>query len=125
MNPKVPFFMHDLGEAELKSVADVLSGPILTTGAVVHEFENRFSEYLGVKHTLGVTSCTGALHLSLMALGIGAGDEVITTPLTFAATALATLELDPEKLLPEADKAMENVLRERYLPPSGAPVSSR
>jgi UDP-4-amino-4-deoxy-L-arabinose-oxoglutarate aminotransferase len=84
---KVPFYLHDLGQAELDAVAEVLAGPILTTGETVDLFEHRFGGYLGRRHALAVNSCTGALHLSLVALGIGQGDEVITTPLTFIATA--------------------------------------
>jgi dTDP-4-amino-4,6-dideoxygalactose transaminase len=86
---KVPFFLHNLGRAELDAVTEVLAGPILTTGEVVARFERRFAEYLGRKHAIAVTSCTGAMHLSLLALGIGPGDEVITTPMTFIATATA------------------------------------
>src|SRR6266581_4490469 len=89
---KVPFFMHDLGQAELDAVAEVLAGPILTTGEWVARFERRFADYLGVRNAIAVTSCTGALHLSLVALGIGSGDEVITTPMTFIATATAIIE---------------------------------
>jgi UDP-4-amino-4-deoxy-L-arabinose-oxoglutarate aminotransferase len=88
----VPFFLHDLGEREVEAVREVLAQPILTTGEVVGRFERRFAEYLGVDHALGVTSCTGALHMSLLALGIGEGDEVITTPMTFIATATSILE---------------------------------
>src|SRR5258706_15213503 len=88
----IPFFRHDLGQAELDSIAEVLAGPILTTGETVSRFERRFADYLGAKHALGVTSCTGALHMSLLALGIGPGDEVITTPMTFIATATSILE---------------------------------
>src|SRR5258706_10199509 len=91
----IPFFLHDLGKAELDSIAEVLAGPILTTGETVARFERRFADYLGIRHALGVTSCTGALHLSLLALGIGPGDEVITTPLTFIATSTAILEAGP------------------------------
>ena len=89
---RVPFFMHDLGQPELDAVAEVLKGPILTTGETVKRFEQRFVEYTGRRYALGVTSCTGALHMSLLALGIGAGCEVITTPMTFIATATAILE---------------------------------
>lgn len=88
----IPFFMHDLGQPEIDAVARVLAGPILTTGDFVAEFERGFAGYLGRKHAIGVTSCTGALHLSLLALGIGPGDEVITTPMTFIATATAIIE---------------------------------
>lgn len=89
---KVDFFRHDLGQPELDSVAEVLAGPILTTGETVARFERRFAEYMGRPFALGVTSCTGALHMSLLALGIGQGDEVITTPMTFIASATAIIE---------------------------------
>jgi dTDP-4-amino-4,6-dideoxygalactose transaminase len=73
-------------------LAEVLKGEILTTGEYVGQFERKLADYLGRKHVLAVSSCTGALHLSLLGLGIGPGDEVITTPMTFIATATAILE---------------------------------
>jgi dTDP-4-amino-4,6-dideoxygalactose transaminase len=88
----VPFYRHDLGEAELAMVKEVLGQPILTTGSFVEEVEQKLARYLGVRHCLCVTSCTGALHMSLLALGIGPGDEVITTPMTFIATATSIME---------------------------------
>jgi len=89
---KVAFYQHDLGQAELDAVAEVLRGPILTTGSTVERFERRLAEYLGAREVVAVTSCTGAMHLSLLALGIGPGHEVITTPMTFIATSTAVLE---------------------------------
>src|ERR1700730_4018251 len=89
---RIPYFRHNLGDAELACVASVLEGDILTTGDAVSEFEARFAACLGVRHVLGVTSGTGALHMALLALDIGAGDEVITTPMSFVATATAILE---------------------------------
>lgn len=88
----VPFFKHGLGQEELDSIERVLRGAILTTGEFVREFEQKFAELLGARHAVGVTSCTGGLHMSLVALGIGPGDEVITTPMTFIATATSILE---------------------------------
>jgi UDP-4-amino-4-deoxy-L-arabinose-oxoglutarate aminotransferase len=88
----IPFYRHDLGQPELDALAKVLAGPILTTGATVAEFEERFAALLKRRHAMAVTSCTGALHMSLLALGIGPGDEVITTPMTFVATATAIME---------------------------------
>jgi dTDP-4-amino-4,6-dideoxygalactose transaminase len=88
----VPFFRHELGTAELDAIGDVFKGPVLTTGAVVARFEEEFAALLGRQRTVAVTSCTGALHLCLIALGIGPGDEVITTPQTFVATATAIIE---------------------------------
>jgi UDP-4-amino-4-deoxy-L-arabinose-oxoglutarate aminotransferase len=89
---RIPFFQHDLGQPELDAIAAVFAGPILTTGETVERFERRFADFLGCKHALGVTSCTGALHMSLLVLDIGPGDEVITTPMSFIATATAILE---------------------------------
>ncbi len=100
----VPFFHHGLGKPELDAVAEVLSGPLLTTGEWVRRFEERFAAYLGVKHCLGVTSCTGALHLCLEALGIGAGDEVITTAMTFIATATSALEAGATPVLVDCER---------------------
>jgi dTDP-4-amino-4,6-dideoxygalactose transaminase len=88
----VPFYEHDLGQPELDEIAHVFAGPILTTGDKVAEFERAFADYLGRRHVLGVTSCTGALHMALLALNIGPGDEVITTPMTFVATSTAIIE---------------------------------
>lgn len=92
MSFRIPFFRHDLGEPELQAVGEVFASPILTTGQTVATFEARFADLLGCRHALAVTSCTGALHLSLLALDIGPGDEVITTPMTFIATANAIME---------------------------------
>jgi dTDP-4-amino-4,6-dideoxygalactose transaminase len=83
----IEFYKHDIRTNDIASVTNVLRSLFLTTGEQVHEFENKFSKYLGCKYTAGVSSCTAALHLSLLASGIGAGDEVITTPMTFIATA--------------------------------------
>jgi len=92
MNQRIPFFRHDLGHAELNMMAEVLAGDILTTGAYVDRFERQFAEYLGARHCLAVSHCTGALHMALLGLDIGPGDEVITTPMSFIATATAIME---------------------------------
>ena len=105
----IPFFQHDLGREELKSVAEVLAGPILTTGETVGAFERRFAEYLRRGHALGVSSCTGAIHLSLLALGIGPGDEVITTPMTFIATATGIIEAGARPVFVEVERETGNL----------------
>ena len=74
-------------EAEIEAVAETLRSGWLTTGPRTAELEARMRDYLEARHVLAVSSCTAALHLSLVALGVGPGDEVITTPLTWPATA--------------------------------------
>ncbi|MBL7046010.1 MAG: DegT/DnrJ/EryC1/StrS family aminotransferase [Parcubacteria group bacterium] len=86
---KVEYFRHNVEEEDIENVVSVLRGLFLTTGGVAKEFENKFSEYLGIPYVVGVTSCTAALHLSLIAAGVESGDEVITTPMSFIATANA------------------------------------
>src|SRR5919204_2661987 len=76
-----------VGDEEIAAVAETLRSGWLTTGPRAAELEQRFAEYLGVEHVLAVASGTAALHLALVALGVGPGDEVITTPITWPATA--------------------------------------
>jgi dTDP-4-amino-4,6-dideoxygalactose transaminase len=74
-------------EEEIDAVAETLRSGWLTTGPRTAELESRMRDYLEAKHVLAVSSCTAALHLSLVALGVGPGDEVITTSITWPATA--------------------------------------
>jgi dTDP-4-amino-4,6-dideoxygalactose transaminase len=76
-----------VGDEEIAAVAEAIRSGWLTTGPRAEELERRFAEYVGAKHALAVASGTAAMHLSLVALGVGPGDEVITTPLTWPATA--------------------------------------
>jgi dTDP-4-amino-4,6-dideoxygalactose transaminase len=76
-----------IGDEAVEAVADALRSGWLTTGPRAAELERRFAEYLGARHVLAVSSGTAALHLSLLALGVGPGDEVITSPITWPATA--------------------------------------
>ncbi len=76
-----------VGEEEIAAVAETLRSGWLTTGPRTAELERRFSEYLEARHVLAVASGTAALHLALLALGVGPGDEVITSPITWPATA--------------------------------------
>jgi dTDP-4-amino-4,6-dideoxygalactose transaminase len=82
----LPFSPPCISEAEVEAVADTLRSGWITTGPKVKQFEREFAEYIGVSSAHAVNSCTGALHIGLVALGIGPGDEVITTPMTFAAS---------------------------------------
>jgi dTDP-4-amino-4,6-dideoxygalactose transaminase len=76
-----------IGEEEIAAVAETLRSGWLTSGPRAAELERRMAEYLEAEHVLALASGTAALHLSLVALGIGPGDEVITTPITWPATA--------------------------------------
>ncbi len=76
-----------VGEEEIEAVAETIRSGWLTTAKRSAELEERFSEYLGAKHVLAVSSGTAAMQLALVALGVGPGDEVITTPITWPATA--------------------------------------
>lgn len=89
---KIEFFKHNIDKKDIAAVNDVLRSIFLTTGPRVRSFEAKFADFLGIDEVVGLTSCTGAIHLSLLRHGVGPGDEVITTPLTFAATATAILE---------------------------------
>lgn len=88
---RVEFYRHDLGEAEFSAVRDVLESVFLTTADQNGIFEAELAEYLGVADSVSLSSCTAALHLALLGLGIGPGDEVITTPMSFVASSNAVL----------------------------------
>ena len=88
---KIEFYRHNLEKEDIEKACEVLRSTFLTTGEVTREFEEKFARLTGLDHAVGITSCTAALHLSLLALGIGPGDEVITTPMTFLATATSIL----------------------------------
>jgi len=85
--PFLPFSRPLIEEEDIREVTDTLRSGWLTTGPKTRQFEREFAAFVGAKHAIAVNSCTAALHLALEAVGIGEGDEVITTPMTFAATA--------------------------------------
>ncbi|MBN1955571.1 MAG: DegT/DnrJ/EryC1/StrS aminotransferase family protein [Anaerolineae bacterium] len=84
---RLPFCLPDVGEAEIEEVIDTLRSGWLTTGPKTKKFEQAFAAYVGAPEAVAVNSCTGGLHVTLAALGIGPGDEVIVPTMTFAATA--------------------------------------
>jgi dTDP-4-amino-4,6-dideoxygalactose transaminase len=92
MEKKIDFFKHNISDNDIALANQVMRSVFLTTGPMVERFENRFAEYLGISEAVALTSCTGALHLALLRHGVGVGDEVITTPMTFVATATAILQ---------------------------------
>ena len=76
-----------VGDEEIEAVAETIRSGWLTTGPRTAALEEQFAEYVGAQHAIALSSGTAALHLSLLALGVGPGDEVITTPITWPATA--------------------------------------
>ncbi|HYY76781.1 MAG TPA: DegT/DnrJ/EryC1/StrS family aminotransferase [Gaiellaceae bacterium] len=76
-----------VGGEEIEAVAETLRSGWLTSGPRAEELERRFAEYVGARHAVALSSGTAAMHLSLVAAGVGPGDEVITTPITWPATA--------------------------------------
>ncbi|MFH1287797.1 MAG: DegT/DnrJ/EryC1/StrS aminotransferase family protein [bacterium] len=101
---KIEFYKHNLGDDEKRNVLECLSGVILTAGSYVAEFEDMLANYLNLQYAVGLNSCTAALHLSLLALGVGEGDEVITTPMTFIATATAIIHTGAKPVFVDVEK---------------------
>ncbi|MDD6284908.1 MAG: DegT/DnrJ/EryC1/StrS family aminotransferase [Firmicutes bacterium] len=89
----LPYSRPYIDDDEIDVVVDVLRSGWWTRGAVTTEFEKRIAEYVGAKYALALSSCTAASHLALYCHGIGAGDEVITTPMTFCSTANTIVEV--------------------------------
>lgn len=83
----IPYNIPDITEAESKEVMETLQSGWLAKGPRTIAFEKAFAEYVGSRHAVAMNSCTAALHVALLTQDIGAGDEVITTPMTFASTA--------------------------------------
>ncbi len=106
---KVEFYKHNIGEDEIEKVREVLHSLFITTGDVVYEFEERLAAYLGLPYSVAVTSCTAAMQLALLAAGIGEGDEVITTPLTFIGTPNSILMAGAQPVFADVDRATGNI----------------
>lgn len=83
----LPFALPDMDQREVNAIAEVVQSGWVTTGPKTKEFEERFARAVGARHGVAVNSCTAAMHLALEAVGLRSGDEVITSPYTFAATA--------------------------------------
>ncbi len=106
---RIEFFRHGIEKKDRERVDRILRSIFLTTGKEVEEFEHKFSHYTGLGNTVGLTSCTAALHLSLVALNIGPGDEVITTPLSFCATANAILHAGAKPVFVDIEEETGNL----------------
>lgn len=134
----VSFAPPQIGQEEVAEVVATLESGWLSTGPRVEQFERAFANYIGASHAVALNSGTAALHLSLLAAGIGEGDEVVTTPLTFCATANVVLhvgatprfaDIDPESWNLSAEAAAATITpRTRALLPvhyAGRPADTR
>jgi len=120
------FGQPDIGQEEIDEVVDSLKSKWIGTGPKTHKFEDMFKKYVGAKYAVAVNSCTAGLHLSLLVNGVGPGDEVITTPLTFCATANViihagakpvfadikrdTMNIDPDKIEEKITKRTKAII---------------
>lgn len=107
-----------IDDSDINQVIKVLKGDYLTTGPYVKEFEDKVAKYVGAKHAVAVSNGTAALHIACFAAGIGKGDEVIVSPITFAASANAVLycegtpvfaDIDPKTYNIDPDKIEEKI----------------
>jgi len=105
----LPFGRPSISEAEIAAVAEVLRSGWIGMGERTIAFESAFAESVGARHAVSVSSCTAGLHLALVAAGIGRGDEVVTTPMTFVATINAILETGATPVLVDIDSRTQNI----------------
>ena len=105
----IPIAKPVISEEEIEEVVKVLRSGFIAQGPKVAEFEENFAEYVGVKYAVASSSGTTALHLALLAADIGAGDEVITTPFSFAATGNSILYVGAKPVFVDIDKKTYNI----------------
>lgn len=105
----LPFGLPLVGNEEKQEILDVLESGWLTTGPRTKLFEHKFAEYIGAKHAVAVNSCTAALHLSLLSCGVTVGDEVITSPFTFAATGNTIVHCGARPVFADIDPVTCNI----------------
>ena len=109
----LPFARPDVDDSELMQIKEVLESDWVTTGPKTRQFETEFAAYVGAKHAIAVNSCTAAMHLALEAIGLRSGDEVITTPYTFAATAEVVRYFDARPVFVDVDARCLNIRPDR------------
>ena len=87
----IPYGKHHLDESDIKAVLKALNKPFLTQGPAVPLFESELSSFCGVNNAVAVNSCTSALHVACLSLGLGKGDTLWTSPITFVSSANCAL----------------------------------
>ena len=109
LEKNIPYGKQWIDQDDINSVVDALKSDWLTTGPKVEEFEKAFAKYVNAKYAVAVSSGTAALHATAFAAGISKGNEVITTPLTFAATANCVLYQNGTPVFVDIDKKTYNI----------------
>ena len=105
----IPVAKPLIGEEEIEEVEKVLRSGFIAQGPKVAEFEEAFANYVGAEHAVATSSGTTALHVALLALGVGKGDEVITTPFSFAATGNCALYVGARPVFVDIDPSTFNL----------------
>jgi dTDP-4-amino-4,6-dideoxygalactose transaminase len=105
----VPFHVPSIGSEEIRAVVETLESGWITTGPKTKCFEEAFARYIGARHAVAVNSCTAALHLSLEAIGLKEGDEVLLPTLTFTATAEVVTYFNARPVLVDVDPVHFNL----------------
>ena len=105
----IPFARPDITQAEIDAVVETLRSLWIATGPREQRFEEEFAARIGCRHAVAVSSCTAGLHVALRAAGVGEGDEVITTPYTFTASAAAILHAGARPVLADVERDTANL----------------
>ena len=106
---ELPYFLPSIGTQEVAEVVDTLRSNWITTGPKTQKFTERVRKYIGAKHAVAVNSCTAGLHIALVASDVGPGDEVITTPFTFVATANVIVHVGATPVFCDIQKDTYNI----------------
>lgn len=101
--PIIPYGRQHIDQNDIDAVINTLTSDFLTQGPKVSEFEKKFAEYVGSKYAVAVSNATAGLHIAVMALGLKPGERVITTPITFAASANCVRYCDGEVWFADID----------------------
>ncbi|MBO5523925.1 MAG: aminotransferase class I/II-fold pyridoxal phosphate-dependent enzyme, partial [Roseburia sp.] len=105
----IPYGRQTIEEDDIQAVIEVLKSDYLTTGPKIAEFEKMVADYVGAKYAVAISNGTAALHAACFAAGIGAGDEVITTPITFAASSNCVLYCGGTPVFADVDPKTYNI----------------
>src|SRR6478736_3039506 len=105
----LPFSRPNISPEEIRAVVETLESGWITTGPKTERFAAAFLEYVGGRFAVPVSSATAGLHAALLALGVGPGDEVVTTPMTFVATLNTIVHCGAVPVLADIDAATLNI----------------